>query len=113
MSPAAGERFGDTAYEVAGEGPRVVLVHGLGMNRAMLFLREGDSLRGVGAVGPRDRDEADRVWRSIEAEAPDLSELYTAGLRAVAVAHASSVEGDVTRHLFTRAEQQLPTVHAA
>ncbi len=29
------DRLGDTAYEMAGEGPKVVLVHGLGMNRAM------------------------------------------------------------------------------
>jgi pimeloyl-ACP methyl ester carboxylesterase len=29
------ERLGGTAYEVAGEGPTVVLVHGLGLNRHM------------------------------------------------------------------------------
>ena len=32
---AAAGRIGGTAYEVAGAGPPVVLVHGLGMNRAM------------------------------------------------------------------------------
>ncbi len=33
------------------------------------------------AVGSSDRDEADRVWKSIEADAPDLEALYEAGLR--------------------------------
>jgi diguanylate cyclase (GGDEF)-like protein len=65
---------------------------GLGLNRAMLFLADapdatdrGDrstrELRGVAAIGPADRDEADRVWKSIEASAPDLETLYEAGLR--------------------------------
>ena len=57
---------------------------GLGLNRAMLFLiDEGDRevLRGVAAVGPRDGDEADRVWRSIASDAADLDGLYRAGLR--------------------------------
>ncbi len=55
---------------------------GLGMNRAMLFYTDGidRALAGAAAVGPADREEADRVWRSIEAEAPDLKTLYTAGL---------------------------------
>jgi len=56
---------------------------GLGLNRAMLFLvDEGDRgrLRGAAAVGPSDAEEADRVWRSIEADAPDLETLYQAGL---------------------------------
>jgi diguanylate cyclase (GGDEF)-like protein len=55
---------------------------GLGMNRAMLFFSDEtrDGLRGAGAVGPADREEADRVWRAIEAEAPDLETLYAAGL---------------------------------
>jgi len=56
---------------------------GLGLNRAMLLLvDEGDRshLRGVAAVGPADRQEADRVWRSIEANAPDLETLHEAGL---------------------------------
>lgn len=61
---------------------------GLGFNRAMLFFAEppgGDgepaALRGVAAVGPVDRAEADRVWKSIEAERPDLHTLYEAGIR--------------------------------
>lgn len=55
---------------------------GLGFNRAMLFMREGRELWGAMAVGPATRDEADRVWRSIEAESIDLATLYEAGLRA-------------------------------
>lgn len=66
---------------------------GLGLNRAMLFLVErGDAesssasvprrLHGVAAVGPNDPQEADRVWKSIAAEAPDLRALYEAGQRA-------------------------------
>jgi len=57
---------------------------GLGLNRAMLFFVDDvqrDQLRGVAGVGPRDEDEADRVWRSIEADAPDLDTLYEHGLR--------------------------------
>jgi diguanylate cyclase (GGDEF)-like protein len=57
---------------------------GLGLNRAMLFLADdGDrnQLRGVAAVGPADAAEADRVWKSIELDAPDLWTLYAAGLR--------------------------------
>ncbi|MEX1368591.1 MAG: GGDEF domain-containing protein, partial [Nannocystaceae bacterium] len=68
---------------------------GLGFNRAMLFFADSleggpapqsgtpQWLRGVAGVGPVDRDEADRVWKSIEAEHPDLHTLYEAGLRAV------------------------------
>ena len=55
---------------------------GLGFNRAMLFMRDGRELSGSMAVGPATREEADRVWRSIEAEAIDLETLYEAGLRA-------------------------------
>jgi diguanylate cyclase (GGDEF)-like protein len=57
---------------------------GLGLNRAMLFLTDAAdrrTLRGVAAVGPSDRAEADRVWRSIEAAAHDLEMLYESGLR--------------------------------
>lgn len=57
---------------------------GLGLNRAMVFLvdpRNPSALRGAAAVGPVDREEADRVWKSIEAESPDLQTLYEAGLR--------------------------------
>lgn len=57
---------------------------GLGLNRAMLYLLDGSErlvLRGVGAIGPADAVEADRVWKSIAAESPDLVTLYEAGLR--------------------------------
>jgi len=57
---------------------------GIGLNRAMLFLADPTDrrkLRGLAAVGPSDRGEADRVWRSIEADAHDLEALYEAGLR--------------------------------
>jgi diguanylate cyclase (GGDEF)-like protein len=61
---------------------------GLGFNRAMLFLVEEEprsgapaKLRGACAVGPEGREEADRVWKSIEAEAHDLESLYESGLR--------------------------------
>ena len=42
---------------------------GLGFNRAMLFFAQPDAgtLEGFAAVGPADREDADRVWRSIEA----------------------------------------------
>ncbi|MCA9622419.1 MAG: sensor domain-containing diguanylate cyclase, partial [Myxococcales bacterium] len=56
---------------------------GLGLNRAMLFLVDEERrgwLRGVAAVGPEDAAEADRVWRAIEADAPDLDTLYESGL---------------------------------
>ena len=53
---------------------------GLSMNRAAIFLEHTGVLRGAAAVGPLDQDEADRVWRSIEKEAPDLQTLYEAGL---------------------------------
>jgi len=69
---------------------------GLGLNRAMLFFTdplapesastnpgsEPACLHGVAAVGPLDRAHADRVWKSIEAEDPDLHTLYRAGVRA-------------------------------
>ncbi len=57
---------------------------GLGLNRAMLFLvdeQDRDALSGVASVGPSDAVEADRVWKSIESDAPDLDGLYRAGLR--------------------------------
>jgi diguanylate cyclase (GGDEF)-like protein len=57
---------------------------GLGLNRAMIFLadpRERRVLLGAAAIGPADREEADRVWRSIEADAHDLETLYASGLR--------------------------------
>lgn len=60
---------------------------GLGLNRAMLFLadpEEREVLRGIAAVGPDSAQEADRIWRSIEQEAPDLETLYQAGLHLAA-----------------------------
>lgn len=56
---------------------------GLGLNRAMLFYvdEQARELVGGAAVGPDGHQEADRVWRSIEADAPDLLTLYEAGLR--------------------------------
>ncbi len=71
---------------------------GLGLNRAMLFLTDDDDrtvMTGAGAVGPDDRTEADRVWRSIESTAPDLETLYEAGLRQVA--HRSNLDLRVRR----------------
>ena len=62
---------------------------GLGLNRAMLLLVDEEDrrrLKGVAAVGPADRQEADRVWRSIEAHAPDLETLHEAGDRLRAFA---------------------------
>lgn len=58
---------------------------GLGFNRAMLFLKdraERGVLEGTMAVGPADRDEADRVWKAIEATEHDLPTLHEAGLSA-------------------------------
>ncbi len=56
---------------------------GLGLNRAMLFFvdEEARELVGSAAVGPDGHREADLIWRSIEADAPDLLTLYEAGLR--------------------------------
>jgi diguanylate cyclase (GGDEF)-like protein len=56
---------------------------GLGLNRAMILLVDETDrrrLKGAAAVGPADAEEADRVWRSIEADAPELETLYEAGL---------------------------------
>jgi diguanylate cyclase (GGDEF)-like protein len=58
---------------------------GLGFNRAMLFQTsrvDPSVLEGTMAVGPADRDEADRVWKRIEAGNHDLRTLYQAGLAA-------------------------------
>lgn len=57
---------------------------GLGLHRAMIFEPDaGDAgvLVGRAAVGPASLEEADRVWRAIEADRPDLETLYEAGLR--------------------------------
>lgn len=53
---------------------------GLGFNRAILFVEDAGELRARGAVGPADGEEADRVWRAIVDAAPDLEDLYQAGL---------------------------------
>jgi len=70
---------------------------GLGQNRAMLFLVEPETretLRGIAAVGPDSAEEADRIWRSIEEEAPDLETLYQAGLHL-----ASGAPGKLDRRV--------------
>jgi diguanylate cyclase (GGDEF)-like protein len=59
---------------------------GLGMNRAVLLVPSpgsADELEVLAATGPIDRAEADRVWRAIERDAPDLETLYEAGSRAL------------------------------
>lgn len=64
---------------------------GLGMNRAVLLIPVANSdgmLEVLAAVGPKDRAEADRVWRQIERDAPDLETLYEAGLRSIAAPSA-------------------------
>jgi diguanylate cyclase (GGDEF)-like protein len=55
---------------------------GLGLNRAMIFLVEGETrlLHGAGAAGPADEAEAEE-WRMGEADAPELETLYESGLR--------------------------------
>ncbi|MBX3271194.1 MAG: sensor domain-containing diguanylate cyclase [Sandaracinaceae bacterium] len=53
---------------------------GLGMHRAAIFLERDGALVGAAGVGPLDEAEADRVWRSIEREQPDLRTLYASGL---------------------------------
>ncbi len=53
---------------------------GLGMHRAAIFLERDGGLAGEAGVGPLDELDADRVWRSIEEEQPDLRTLYASGL---------------------------------
>ncbi|HJL17041.1 MAG TPA: sensor domain-containing diguanylate cyclase [Sandaracinaceae bacterium LLY-WYZ-13_1] len=55
---------------------------GLSMNRAAIFLVDATDgwLHGLAAVGPMDEEEADRVWKAIEEDGPDLQALYEAGL---------------------------------
>lgn len=50
---------------------------GLGFNRAFLFLDDdaGRELRVTLAVGPIDRQEADRIWKSIEREKINFTDL--------------------------------------
>ncbi len=58
---------------------------GLGMNRALVLVPTdaGDELEVLAAIGPLDRTEADRVWRSIERDGPDLETLYEVGARTL------------------------------
>lgn len=94
---------------------------GLGFNRAMLFLLKSPRgvLEGAMGVGPADRDEADRVWKALEAGADDLPTLYDTGLRA----RQASSPLDVLvrrqrvaldgRSLVARALRERRLVHAA
>jgi diguanylate cyclase (GGDEF)-like protein len=56
------------------------------MNRAMVLVPRGEpgALEVLAAIGPIDRAEADRVWRAIERDAPDLETLYEVGSRTLA-----------------------------
>lgn len=77
---------------------------GLGLNRAMIFERDpAGRLVGRAAVGPATREEADRVWRAIERDAPDLETLYEAGLRQRG--HESALDAAV------RAVEVEPATH--
>lgn len=65
---------------------------GLGLNRGIVLVPTGADrdangrleLEVLAAVGPLDHEEADRVWRAIERDAPDLETLYEAGVRMLA-----------------------------
>ncbi len=93
---------------------------GLGMNRAMLFLSRPDgsepgTLFGRMAVGPATEDEADRVWRSIEAEAPDLETLYQAGRELRDARLAGETEGSldaIVRSLLVNLDGETPIARA-
>lgn len=62
---AAPDEHGATTALLAG----VTAGSGLGFHRAALFVpAEGGAFHGSRAVGPVDRDEAHRVWESIEAD---------------------------------------------
>lgn len=84
---------------------------GVGMNRAMVFLPDGpDVLRGRAAVGPSSHADADRTWRAIEREAPDLEALWQAGLSERG--RAGRLDGEV-RAIRIRAEGATPVALAA
>lgn len=53
---------------------------GLGFNRAMLFLvnERKKNLEGKMGIGPDTAEEADKIWRKIEAEKTTLKDLITA-----------------------------------
>lgn len=63
--------------------------YSLGFNRAFLFLMDGDekSLNGVLAVGPGDVEEAQEIWKDIEAKAQGLEDIVSAS-------RAGGSEGD-------------------
>jgi diguanylate cyclase (GGDEF)-like protein len=93
---------------------------GLGFNRAMLFLTRPNRgvLEGAMGVGPADRDEADRVWKSIERGQHDLTTLHDASVTAQ---RASSAVDLLVRHrlvpvegtsLLARALREGRVVHA-
>lgn len=54
--------------------------YSLGFNRAFLFLLtdNGKALRGALAVGPRDAEEAHRIWKDIEEKANSLEDIVAA-----------------------------------
>jgi diguanylate cyclase (GGDEF)-like protein len=93
---------------------------GLGMNRAMLFLSHPDDadpagLYGRMAVGPATAEEADRVWRSIAADAPDLETLYQVGLKLRDARRAGEQEGaldEVVRGLRVSLDGESPIARA-
>ena len=53
---------------------------GLSFNRAMLFLvnKSGNMLEGVMGIGPHSGEEADKIWRAIEAYKMTLEDLIGA-----------------------------------
>ena len=74
---------------------------GLGLNRAILFVEQGDELVGRGAVGPADAEEADRVWRAIADEGVGLEDLYQAGLAHRAAPSGIDAQARVLRVSLT------------
>jgi len=54
--------------------------HGLGFNRALLFLvnESKNLIEGFMGVGPMDREEANKIWKAIEAQKMDLYALIKA-----------------------------------
>jgi diguanylate cyclase (GGDEF)-like protein len=81
---------------------------GLGFNRAMLFLTAPDAhdvLRGRMALGPADDEEADRVWRAIEAGQADLATLYQHGRAARREAGPLDT---LVRSLTVKADSETP-----
>ncbi|RKY31120.1 MAG: hypothetical protein DRP68_05385, partial [Candidatus Omnitrophota bacterium] len=54
--------------------------HGLGFNRATLFLVEEKekTINGLMGIGPMDSEEANRIWKAIEDQKMDLYALIKA-----------------------------------